>query len=408
MRSDVLIVGAGHAGAQAAIALRLGGFAGSIALLGDEPELPYERPPLSKDYLAGDKSFDRMLIRPAAFWAERGIALAVGTVAAVDPAGRRVMLPDGQRFGYENLVWAAGGRPRPLGCDGADLAGVHAIRSRADVDRIRRELPDARNIIIVGGGYIGLEAAAVLTASGRAVTLLEAQDRILARVAGERVSRFYEAEHRAHGVDLRLGVTVDCVRGANGRAQWVLTSEGDTLACDLVIAGIGIEPAVGPLVAAGAVAGDGLHVDSLCRTSLPGVYAIGDCAAQANSFAGGARVRVESVQNAHDQANCAARAILGDPRPIAALPWFWSNQYDLRLQTAGLSQGHDRSLVRGDPAARSFSVIYLRAGRMIAIDCINAARDYAAGRRLVAEGAAPDPALLADPLVPLKALVSGT
>ena len=404
---DVVIVGAGHGGAQAAIALRQAKFAGTIALIGDEPEPPYERPPLSKDYLAGDKPFERILIRPAAFWAEREVSTLLGRrVVAVDPAAHTIGTDDGATIGYGKLVWATGGSPRRLACSGHDLAGVHGVRTRADVDRMIGELPGVDHVVVIGGGYIGLEAAAVLTKLGKRVTVLEAQDRVLARVAGEPLSRFYEAEHRAHGVDLRLGVTVDCILEANGRATGVRLGDGEVLAARMVIVGIGIVPAVEPLLAAGAAGGNGVDVDPLCRTSLADVFAIGDCARHANAFADGAHIRLESVQNANDQANVAAKAIMGIAQPYHAVPWFWSNQYDLRLQTVGLSTGHDRAVVRGDTAGRSFSIVYLKAGRVIALDCVNATKDYVQGRALVLEGAAIDPARLGDVATPLKELAA--
>jgi 3-phenylpropionate/trans-cinnamate dioxygenase ferredoxin reductase subunit len=399
---DVLIVGAGHGGAQAAIALRQHGFAGRIAIVGDELELPYERPPLSKDYLAGEKAFERMLIRPPAFWAERTVEMILGRrVVTVDPAAHRVELADGAAISYGALVWAAGGTPRKLACDGADLAGVHSVRSREDVDRMRAELAGVRRIVVIGGGYIGLEAAAVLTGLGRQVILLEALDRILARVAGPPISHFYEAEHRARGVDLRTGVQVDSILGEGGRVSGVRLHDGETIAAEMAIVGIGIAAAVQPLIDAGAEGGNGVHVDAHCRTSLPDVYAIGDCAAHENRYAGGARIRLESVQNANDQATTAALAIAGAPRAYDAIPWFWSNQYDLKLQTVGLSTGHDDLIVRGDPMARSFSVVYLREGRVIALDCVNAVKDYVQGRKLITEGVAPDLIRLRDINIPL-------
>jgi 3-phenylpropionate/trans-cinnamate dioxygenase ferredoxin reductase subunit len=381
---DALIVGGGHGGAQCAIALRQAGFSGGIAIVGAEPDLPYERPPLSKDYLAGDRSAERLLIRPAAFWDERAVRFRLGQrVEAVDPVAHQVTLSDGTRIGYGALVWAAGGLPRRL------EGGGHVIRGRADVDAIRAALPNARRVVILGGGYIGLEAAAVLRTLGKPVTIVEAEGRLLSRVAGEALSHFYEAEHRARGVEVRTGAGFGPIE-----------VETD----DLLILGIGVDPAVGPLIAAGAAGANGVDVDDYCRTTLPDIYAIGDCAAHLNTYAGGARVRLESVQNAHDQANVAARAIAGTPEPYRALPWFWSNQYDLKLQTIGLFQGHDDHVVRGDPAARSFSIVYLREGRVIALDCVNAVRDFVQGRKLIESGAEPDRARLADASVALKAL----
>lgn len=405
-RYDVVIVGTGHGGAQAAISLRQHGFAGSVCMIGRDAVPPYERPPLSKDYLARQKPFERILIRPTSFWVERDISLLLGAeVLGVDAVGRSVMLSDGRSIGYGNLIWSAGGSPRRLTCSGADLAGVHAVRDKADVDRIMVELDaGARRVVVIGGGYIGLEAAAVLIKLSCEVTLVEALDRVLARVAGEPLSRFVEAEHRAHGVHLQLGTTVQCLEGDDQRVTGVRLAKGNLLPCDMLIVGIGIEPAIKPLAEAGARIFNGVEVDEHCRTSLPQVYAIGDCAAHANRHAGGAVIRLESVQNAHDMARTAAAAICGVEHPYDELPWFWSNQYDLKLQTVGLSQGADAIEIRGDRASRSFSVVYLREGRVIALDCVNAVKDYSQGKRLIESGAAVDPSCLRDTSLSLKDL----
>jgi 3-phenylpropionate/trans-cinnamate dioxygenase ferredoxin reductase subunit len=399
---DIVIVGAGHAGAQAAIQLRQLGFAGTVALIGAEAEPPYERPPLSKEYLAGEKDFERMLVRPASFWAERGVELVLGTtVSSLDPVAKTL---EGGRFGYGALIWATGGTPRRLGCDGGDLEGVHVVRRKADVDSIRAELDSVRRVAVVGGGYIGLETAAVLRKLGKDVVLLEALDRLLARVAGPEISDFYAAEHRSRGVDVRLGASVASILGESGRVAAVRLRDGSSIEAEMAIVGIGVDAAVAPLLAAGAAGANGVDVDAQCRTSLPDVYAVGDCAAHENKFAGGLRIRLESVQNAHDQAATAARAIVGNPQPYEAVPWFWSNQYDLRLQTVGLSVGHDATLVRGRPEKRSFSVLYLLEGRVIALDCVNAVRDYVQGRKLVVERRVIEPERLADTAMPLKEL----
>lgn len=405
IHADVVIVGSGHAGAQCAVALRQGGFAGSVLIVGRETDPPYERPPLSKDYLAGAKPFERILIRPVAFWTDRAIGLQLGTtVSGIDHAARIILTDTGERIGFDTLVWAAGGDARRLECYGRDLQGVHAIRTRADVDQLASEMPGIRNVVVIGGGYIGLEAAAVLRQLGKAVTLVEAQPRLLARVAGEALSRFYAAEHRAAGVDIRLMASVKALQG-DRTVTGVEIDGGEPIPADAVIIGIGLAPAVEPLIAAGA-AGDmaGVAVDAHCRTSLPDVYAIGDCTRHASIFADGAHIRLESVQNANDQANAASAAILGTPKVHEAVPWFWSNQYDLKLQTIGLSTGHDAEVVRGSPAARSFSVVYLSRGRVIALDCVNAVKDYVGGRKLVESGAMIDPARLADPAIPLKTM----
>ncbi len=408
MAHDVLIVGGGQAGAQAAISLRQGGFTGSVTIVGEEIDPPYERPPLSKDYLAGEKTADRLALRPAAFWADRNVTLLLGHhITAVDPLAQCVTTASGSTLGYGTLIWAAGGHPRRLPIPGGDLPGVHVIRSRADVDKLTADLASTNDVVIIGGGYIGLEAAAVLRKAGKTVTILEAQNRVLARVAGEPVSRFYEAEHRAHGVDVRLGVGIEAIEGET-HVTGVRTSTG-TIPAGVVIVGIGLVPAVAALALAGARTGNGVEVDDHCRTSLPDIFAIGDCAHHANTFADGTGIRLESVQNAIDQAKVVAGIILGNAKPYRAVPWFWSNQYDLKLQTVGLSGGHDATVVRGDPAMRSWSLVYLRAGKVIALDCINAARDFVQGKALieagVAAGLAPDPALLADSSVPLKSLL---
>jgi 3-phenylpropionate/trans-cinnamate dioxygenase ferredoxin reductase subunit len=406
-RFDVLIVGAGHGGAQAASALRQHGYAGTVALLGDEPHLPYERPPLSKEYLSREKEFERLLLRPERFWQDKAIALQLGRrVTRVDASAHEVVTADGLRIAYGSLIWAAGGSPRRLGCAGADLAGVHGIRTRADVDAMLDELTHAQRVVVIGGGYIGLEAAAVLRKLGRQVDLVELGERVLARVAGPEISRFYEAEHRAQGVRLHLGTAIEALEGSNGRVSAVRLSNGARLPADLVVVGIGIQPAVAPLLEAGAQGVDGVSVDARCRTTLAGVFAIGDCANHVSAYADGRRLRVESVQNANDQATTAALELCGKGSDYDALPWFWSNQYDLRLQTAGLSLGYDETLLRGDPARRAFTVIYLKQRRVIALDCVNSPADYVQGRKLVQARIAPSRELLCDPAVPLKTLVA--
>jgi 3-phenylpropionate/trans-cinnamate dioxygenase ferredoxin reductase subunit len=398
---DVVIVGAGHGGAQAGIALRQHKFAGSIAVIGDEPELPYERPPLSKEYLAGKKAFDRILIRPASFWQERGVAMLLARrVTVVEPEAHHVITGDGETIGYGQLIWATGGTPRRLSCAGSGLEGVHTIRTRADADKMMHELPDVTQAVVIGGGYIGLEAAAVLVQFGKKVVLLEALDRVLARVAGGVLSRFYEAVHRAHDVNVRLGVAVESIEGGT-KVTGVRLKDNEVIPADIVIVGIGIIPAVEPLIAAGAEGRNGVEVDAQCRTSLPDIFAIGDCALHVNKFASGMPIRLESVQNANDQATLVAKTIMGQHVSYDAVPWFWSTQYDLKLQTVGLSTGHDATVTRGDPATRSFSIIYLKQGRTIALDCVNATRDYVQGRKLVADGLSPHPTKLADVSIPL-------
>lgn len=395
---DVLIVGAGQAGAQAAISLRQEGFEGSITMVGEEADLPYERPPLSKDYLAGERPADRLLLRPPAFWAERHVQLLTDTrIAHVDRG--IATAEDGRLFHFGTLVWAAGGHARRLACPGGDLGGVHVIRSRADVDRLRADLNTSTHVAVIGGGYVGLETAAVLAKAGRQVTVIEAQSRLLARVAAAPVGNHYAAVHRAHGVEVLLGAQVAALEG-DMRVSAVVLADGRRIPCDVAVVGIGLVPTVSPL----GLEGNGVEVDGHCRTAIPHVYAIGDCAAHANRYAGGAVIRLESVQNAVDMAKAAAAHIVhGDAaKPYEACPWFWSNQYELKLQTVGLSLGHDETVVRGDPDSGSWSLVYLRAGAVIALDCINAPRDYVQGKALVERGARIAPALLADAGTPLK------
>jgi 3-phenylpropionate/trans-cinnamate dioxygenase ferredoxin reductase component len=406
MHYDILIVGGGHGGAQAAIALRQAKYEGSIGVVNAETEYPYERPPLSKDYFAGEKAFERIMIRPAAFWAERGVDMLLGArVETVDSSAHAATLSDGTVISYGSMIWATGGSPRQLPVEGSNLPGMHVVRTRADVDGMLDGIDDVADIAIVGGGYIGLEAAAVLRKMGKKVTVLEAMDRVLARVAGEPLSRFYEAEHRAHGVDVRLGVEISGIQGEDF-VTGVCLADGEVIPAQMVIVGIGIVPAVAPLLTAGAAGGAGVDVDAYCRTSLPDIYAIGDCAAHANDFAGGNVMRVESVQNANDMANAVAKSLTGELTQYHAVPWFWSNQYDLRLQTVGISAGYDSMVMRGDSDTRSFSVVYLKAHKVIALDCVNATKDYVQGRLFVTEGLSPTVEQLADINVPLKELAA--
>ena len=365
---------------------------------------PYERPPLSKEYLAGEKPFEKILIRPEAFWQERNVTLRLGAnVNEVDWMKRVLALSDETSVTYRKLIWAGGGDARRLSCPGAELAGIHTIRGRRDTDALKDQLAEGvQRAVIVGGGYIGLEAAAVLRSGGLEVTVVEMLERVLARVAGPEVSDFYAEEHRRQGVDLRLETGIERIEGDDEKVTGVTLSSGETIACDVVIVGIGIVPSVGPLIAAGAAGSNGVDVDSYCRTSLDDIYAIGDCAAHANPYSGNAVIRLESVQNANDMASVAAKAIMGDKQDYDAVPWFWSNQYDLRLQTVGIATGYDQTVLRGDPAERKFSLVYLREGEVIALDCVNNTRDYAQGRKLVMNRAEIDPELLADTEVPLK------
>jgi len=406
-RFDVVIVGAGQSGAHAAMALRQRKFQGTIALVGEEPDYPYDRQPLSKEYLAGEKTFERIMLRPASYWQERQIELQLGTRATeIDPVGRSITTRFGETIGYRQLIWAAGGSPRQLACSGANLNRVHSIRSRLDVDRLIAELPGVRRVGVIGGGYIGLEAASVLRKLGQDVVVLETLDRVLARVAAEPISRFFEAQHREHGVEVRTGASIERIEEENDAASGIRLLGGEVIPVEMIIVGIGIQPNIEPLAGAGAMVSDGVHVDEHCRTTLPDVFAIGDCALHASRYADGAWIRLESVQNANDQAQTVARWLTGDPQPYETVPWFWSDQYDLKLQTVGLSTGFDELVVRGDPETRSFSVVYLKDGRIIALDCVNDTKDYVQGRALVSSGAMLPLARLSDRSITLKELAA--
>jgi len=402
----VVVTGAGQAAAQLAQSLCQGGYAGPIVLIGNEPMPPYERPPLTKDYLAGKREVTRLLLRKPEFWAERGVEMRLGqAVTVVDRARRTVTLEGGETVDYGTLVWAAGGRPRRLSCPGAAQQGVHYVRSVADIDRIKADLTEAgQRVVIIGGGYIGLEAAAVLRGMGHGVTILEMQDRLLARVTSPVVSSFFLDLHRRHGVEIRLATGVVELTGRDGRSTGVALSIGDTIPADLVIVGIGIIPNVEPLREAGVDCPNGVRVDAFCRTTDPHIMAMGDCALHPNGHAG-AEIRLESVQNAIDQAKTVAEVILGRPQPYTALPWFWSDQYGVKMQTAGLCGDYDRLIVRGRAGATPLTIAYLKQGRLIALDCLGAPKDFMQGRTLVAARARVDPDRLADPQVDLPATV---
>ncbi|MFY8038249.1 MAG: NAD(P)/FAD-dependent oxidoreductase [Bosea sp. (in: a-proteobacteria)] len=384
-----IIIGAGQAGLQVAVELRQAGYAGAITLIGAEASQPYHRPPLSKAYLTGEKSLDALQMRGQAFYREQAITLMVGLAATgIDRTARQVVLADGSTLPYDHLVLATGAAARPLSCPGHDLDGVMVLRSLEDATALKARLATARHLVVVGGGFIGLEAAASARKLGVAVSLLEMQDRLMARAVGPDVSQHFANVHRSHGVDLRLGQGIAAVIGDAGKAIAVRTTAGDTLPADIVLAGIGVTPNTAPAVAADLSISNGIVVDEAQRTSDPRIHALGDvCAFPAPHGAG--LIRLESVQNAVDQAKVVAASITGQPARYQSVPWFWSDQYDLKLQMVGLSQGHDAVIERGSRDENRFSVFYMKAGRLIAIDSINRPADHMRGRKLLAPGAAP-------------------
>jgi len=407
-QADIVIIGASHAGGEVAARLRQGGFTGSIALLGAEPHLPYHRPPLSKAFLAGETAAEQLLIRSAEAYGKAGIDWHPGTVVeSIDPVVKTLRLSNGSAFEYGKLVLATGGRPRRLNLPGAALQGLHTMRTIADVDALRQDFVPGAKLVIAGGGYIGLEVAAVAVKSGLDVEIVEFAPRVLARVAGPELSAFYEAVHKAAGVKLRLSTGVDGFEPSAtkpGHVGAVRCGDGTLLPADLVLVAVGLVPNLELAQEAGLAVGNGIIVDEFCQTSDPDILAIGDCCEFPLPYAG-RRVRLESVPNAVEQARVAASVLNGDPKPYNAVPWFWSDQYHFKLQSVGLSQGHDQVVLRPPRTPEGFVAFYLQEGRMIAADCVNAIIEFNMAKRLVSEKVLVDPAALADPAVNLKTLI---
>lgn len=399
-----VIVGAGHAGAELVAALRQNGYAGRVILIGDESELPYRRPPLSKAYLSGEVDRESLQIRSSAAYDKLQVECWTGMqVCAIDRQRRSIMLADGRVQAYDKLVLATGGRARRLSDPAADKANVHYVRTLADIDRLKADFAEGRRLLVIGGGYIGLEAAAVGVKSGLQVTVLEAAPRVLARVAAPEISAFYEQAHRSRGVDVRTGISVQAFHGAE-RVESVSLSDGSELAIDLLIVGIGIQANDELARQVGLEIDSGIVVDSHAQTSDRHILAVGDCAQHFNMFLGRS-LRIESVPSAQEQAKTAALTICGKPLAHAAVPWFWSDQFDLKLQMVGLSQGYDQLVIRGDVAAESFCAFYLCEGRVLSVDAINRPQEFMVAKRLVAERVVVDPQSLADESVILKSLI---
>jgi 3-phenylpropionate/trans-cinnamate dioxygenase ferredoxin reductase subunit len=402
MAQTVVIVGAGHAAVQAVDTLRREGHTGPIVLVGEEPYLPYNRPPLSKKYLAGELERERLWLRSAQYYQQHRVETRLGVrVTAIDRSSQRLRLGDGGELTYDKLLLCVGSRPRRLEVPGNDLAGIHCLRTIADVDAIRADLAGARRLVVVGGGYIGLEAAACARQLGLDATVLEMADRPMARVVAPEVSAFYSRRHEREGVQIHCNTAVTGFAGA-GRVAAVLCGERE-IPADVVIVGVGILPDVTLAAAAGLRCDNGVWVDEQCRTSDPGVYAAGDCTNHP-SVRYGRRLRLESVDNAVEQARTAALNICGKPARHEHVPWFWSDQYDVKLQIAGLSDGYDQTVLRGDPDSGSFALYYFAGGELLAVDAINSMRDFMTGKRWLAERKRPDPALLADSTVDLKTI----
>jgi 3-phenylpropionate/trans-cinnamate dioxygenase ferredoxin reductase subunit len=400
MTSTMLIIGGGQAGAQAVDTLRREGFGGRLLLVGDESELPYQRPPLSKKYLSGDMPADRLPFRHRAFYDEHHVELKLGVRAVgLDPASHTVDLGN-ERLSYDRLLLCLGAHPRRLACPGADLTGIHYLRGIADAAAIRADLEPGAHVVIVGGGYVGLETAATCRGLGCTVTVLEMSERVLNRVAAPPVSAFFANRHRERGIALACNTRVVAVEGS-GRVQYVLCEDGTRHAADLVIIGIGALPATDLARQAGLACDDGIMVDEFCRTSDPAIFAAGDCANHPSPHYR-RRVRLESVDNAFEMAKTAALNMLGGSLPHDRIPWFWSDQFDDKLLIIGLAQGHDRLIQRGDPASGAFSICYLKGRELLALEAVNHAKDYMAARKVIGERIALDPDKLADPSIALK------
>jgi 3-phenylpropionate/trans-cinnamate dioxygenase ferredoxin reductase component len=404
--STVAIIGGGQAGGEAATLLRQNRFEGRIVLIGEEACLPYMRPPLSKAFLAREIAKDALIYKAAAAYENARVEMRLNArVDEIDWQDKRLILNDGATFGYDRLIIATGGRARQLSVPGAASRNVLSLRTIADVELLQPLMQAGRRLVIVGGGYVGLEVAAVAVKRGLAVTVLESAPRVLARVTAPALSDFYERIHREAGVDIRIGVTVSGFAAEDGCVASVLCAGGESFPADFVLIGIGLVPNTELAERAGLEVDDGIVVDAASRTSDPDIYAIGDCAMHAQHGFLRRRIRVESVPNALEQARAVAASITGRPIPEAIAPWFWSDQYDLKLQMVGLSDGYEELAIRGKPEASSFIAFYLKDGAIIAADSVNRLGDFMAAKRFVGERSKIAPSRLADDSVPLKSLL---
>lgn len=398
-----VVVGAGQAGFSFCAKLRELGYLGKISLIGDEPHAPYQRPPLSKAYLLGEMSLDRLLLRPAEFYQDQEINLQIDTaVTAIERDSKTVSLSNGASLSYDRLVLATGSTPRLLPASlSGDLSGIYYMRSVADADSISPEFASGKRVLVVGGGYIGLEAAAVAAKRGVNVTLIEAAGRILQRVACSQTSDYFRNLHQAHGVDIREGIALEALQGENGRVSSATLSDGSSLDLDFVIVGIGILPNAELARNAGLECDNGISVDARCATSDPAIMAVGDCACFSYH---GTPLRLESVSNAIDQAQAAAAVVMGTDQPYEAMPWFWSDQYDTKLQIAGLSSGFDKIVVRSG-GTDACSHWYYSGDNLLAVDAMNDPRAYMVAKRLIQAGNSPSAQAVADTTVDLKELL---
>ena len=404
MTERVVIAGAGHAAGQLVASLKQKKFDGQIVLVGDEAYLPYQRPPLSKKFLSGDLAAERLYVKPPAFYDDPQIELRLETkITKIDRGNKSLRTGNGDDIPYDKLILALGSRVRRLSIDGADLAGVHYLRSIDDVEGIRAEMQNKKNAVIIGAGYIGLEVAAVTRRLGLEVTVIEMADRVMSRVVSPEISDYYQIEHTNQGVKLRLSTGIKAIRGKK-RVQAVETDDGELIPADFVVIGVGIQPNTELAIEAGLQVEDGIVVDDRCQTSDPSVYAVGDCTRHPNAIYD-RQLRLESVHNALEQAKTAVINICGGQSHYSQVPWFWSDQYDLKLQIAGLSTDYDDVVIRGNPADRSFACLYLRDGRLIATDAVNSPKEFVHSKALIAGRKQLDRDRLADADIPLKDLM---
>jgi len=405
MSETIVIVGAGHAAGQAAASLRQKKFAGRIVIIGDEPYIPYQRPPLSKKFLAGELEEKRLYFKPENFYPDHDVEMRLSTrVTAIDPDNKSIQLDDDSTISYDKLLLTTGSRVRKLSIPGSDLSGIHYLRSIEDVLAIQKDFRDGARLVIVGAGYIGLEVAAIAVKRGIDVTVLETEDRAMNRVVAPEISAFFQKLHKEAGVKIEFGRMVQEFRGADS-VEEVVCADGHVVPADSCIVGIGIIPNTELAEAAGLDCDNGIVVDEFARTSAPDIYSAGDCTRHPNSLLG-INLRLESVHNALEQAKTAAAAMCGDLQPYAQIPWFWSDQYDVKLQIVGLSSGYDKLVIRGDQDAKSFAAFYLKNGRVLAIDAINSPREFMLGKKLIAAKAQFDPEKLADESVDFKSMAT--
>lgn len=400
--SGMVIIGAGHAAGQAAASLRQEKYEGPITIIGDEPHIPYQRPPLSKQYLSGEQAIERVYLRPEKFYADKDVTLKLGVNATeIDREAKQVVLDNGENVPYDKLIIATGSRPRILNIEGSDLKGIHYLRTIADVDAIRDEMAAGKNLVIVGGGYIGLEVASVGIEKGLNVHVLEMESRILQRVTTTQMSEYYHNLHSGRGVNIHTDTMVSGFAGSD-QVEQVLCGD-ESFDADLVIVGIGIMPNIELAQAAGLECDNGIVVDDHCRTSDPEIYAAGDCTNHPNPLLN-RRLRLESVPNAMEQARVCVSNMLGGDKIYAAMPWFWSDQYELKLQMVGFSADGDEHVLRGNMEENQFAVFYLNNGKVVAADAVNSPKEFMVCKQLV--GKAVDPATLANPETELKELLT--